>query len=212
MAEAWSVFVEGMSDDMLPGLSAETLTRARVMAVNKIVRDGRAMFAKDVREEVALPARAVSESGKRLYVKQQATPGRVEGIIRASGRPTSLATYARSPQTAERGAGATVEVSPGKARFMRKAFFVKLPQGNVLTDSQYNLGLAVRLRPGETLRNKTSAVRLASGLYLLYGPSVDQVFRSNDGDGLAKDRSDILADKLETEFLRLLEYLGKKGG
>jgi hypothetical protein len=204
-AAPWAVFMEGLNDDLLKTVDPDRLDRIRIMAVNKVARDGRALLARDVVEQVALPKEAVSASGKRLYVAQQATGNRPEAIIRASGRPTSLARYARSPQTSERGAGATVEVSPGKARYLRKAFFIKLPQGTVLTDTQYNLGLAVRLRPGETLRNKISAVRMANGLYLLYGPSVDQVFKANDGDGLVKDRAPMLTDRLQAEVLRLLE-------
>ena len=42
-------------------------------------------------------------------------------------------------------------------------------------------------------------------LYLLYGPSVDQVFRANDGDGVANDMVPAVERNLEREFLRLLE-------
>lgn len=205
MASPWVVAMEGLDADLLKTVDPDRLDRIRVMAMNKVARDGRVLLAGDVLEQIALPKEAVSAGGKRLYVAKQATVNQPEAIIRASGRPTSLARYARSPQTAERGAGVTVEVSPGKARYLRKAFFMRLPQGTVLTDTQYNLGLAVRLRPGETLRNKISAVRMANGLYLLYGPSVDQVFKANDGDGLVKDRAPLLADRLEAEVLRLLE-------
>jgi len=98
-----------------------------------------------------------------------------------------------------------VEVAPGRARYMKRAFFLRLPQGSTLTDTQFNLGLAIRLRPGERIENKHTAVRFAKGLYLLYGPSVDQVFRSKDGSGAATDRAPVLAERLEQEFLRLLE-------
>lgn len=88
---------------------------------------------------------------------------------------------------------------------MKKAFFIRLPQGSQMTETQFNLGLAIRLKPGEALMNKVQAVRMASGLYLLYGPSVDQVFRANDGGGVASDRAPYLAQRLENEFLRLLD-------
>lgn len=205
MPSSWAVVVEGMTPDLLAQVSPEKLKRAQMLAINKVARDGRAMFARDVRDQVNLPASYVSANDKRLFVAQQASPFRAEAIIRASGRPTSLARYAQNPTSAKRGQGVVLEVAPGRARFMRRAFFMRLPRGASLTDTQFNLGLAIRLRPGERIENKTSAVRVASGLYLLYGPSVDQVFRSADGDGIATDRAPVLAERLEREFLRLLE-------
>jgi hypothetical protein len=102
-------------------------------------------------------------------------------------------------------AGVYVQVAPGKSRFMKRAFLMRLPQGSTLTDTIFNLGLAIRLRPGEVLQNKVSARKVASGLYLLYGPSVDQVFRSNDGSGVANDMVPEIERDLSAEFLRLLD-------
>lgn len=205
MPASWTVVVEGGAAGFLSDISPEKLKRAQMLAVNKTARDGRAMFARDVRDQVNLPASYVSANNKRLFIAQQASPFRTEAIIRAGGRPTSLARYARNPTSSKRGQGAVVEVAPGRARFMRRAFFLRLPQGSTLTNTQFNLGLAIRLRPGERIENKHSAVRMASGLYLLYGPSVDQIFRSASGDGLATDRAPMLAERLEREILRLLE-------
>jgi hypothetical protein len=205
MSSNWAVFAEGDLSQSLRELSADRIAKLRAMAVNTTARHGRAVLARDIRDQVNLPARYVSESEKRLYVAKTATAARAEAVVRASGRPTSLARYAVNPSTSQRGAGVLVEVAPGRARLMRKAFFLRLPQGSVLTDTQFNLGLAIRLRPGERVMNKVQMVRMSSGLYLLYGPSVDQVFRANDGSGAASDRAEYLARKLEDEFLRLLE-------
>lgn len=199
----WATFVEGMTDDLLAEISPERLARAQMMAINTVARDGRSMLARDVRDQVKLPAKAVSPQGKRLYVAQKATQTHREAIIRATGRPTSLAQYTTGPKS-KNTEGVMVEVKPGHARLMRRAFYMRLPAGATSTDTKYNLGLAVRLRPGEALRRKLTARKMASGLYLLYGPSVDQIFQSNDGSGLAEDRSPFLADRLEAEFLRLL--------
>jgi hypothetical protein len=103
-------------------------------------------------------------------------------------------------------AGVYVEVAPGKARFMKRAFLIKLPGLAGSTElGAANMGLAIRLRPGEKLRNKTDARRVAKGLYVLYGPSVDQVFRSRDGTGVANDLVPDIQDDLSDEFIRLLE-------
>lgn len=201
----WAVFAEGDLADTFKNLSPQRIAKLRAMAINTTAKHARAVAARDIRDQVNLPARYVSEGDKRLYVAQYATETRGEAVVRAAGRPTSLARYAKRPSTAQRGAGALVEVAPGRARLMKKAFFIRLPQGSQMTETQFNLGLAIRLKPGEALMNKVQAVRMASGLYLLYGPSVDQVFRANDGGGVASDRAPYLAQRLENEFLRLLD-------
>lgn len=199
----WAAFVEGMDGDLLADISDERRAKAMVMAINTAARDARVMLARDVRDQVKLPARAVSPSGRRLYVAQKASVSRPEAIIRASGRPTSLAQYSSGPKS-QNARGAIVEVKPGHARLMRKAFYMRLPGGGGEVDTKYNLALAVRLRPGEAMRNKMTARRVASGLYVLYGPSVDQIFRAADGTGLVEDRSPDIMEMLETHFTRLM--------
>jgi len=199
----WETTVKGLNRDLLAEVSHDRRAKVLSMAVNTVARDARVMLARDVREQVKLPARAVSPTGKRLYVAQKASPGRPEAIIRASGRATSLAQYTSGPKT-RNARGAIVEVKPGHARLMRKAFYLRLPAGGGEVDTKYNLALAVRLRPGEALRRKSTARRVASGLYVLYGPSVDQIFRAADGSGLIEDRSPTIADQLEAQIVRLL--------
>mgnify|MGYP001143878705 CR=1 FL=1 len=204
MAQQFAVFVEGLTDlDFTQGSSAK-IKKAASQAINTLTRNKRARAAKLIRDQVNLPARYVSPSGKALFVSQKASPSSLEGRITARGRPTSLAQFlTSSPRVGK--AGVTVEVQPGKARFMKRVFPLKLPQGNTLTATKYNLGLAIRLRPGERLANKTTARRVSNGLYLLYGPSVDQVFRSLDGTGVANDLVPEIEQELSEEFLRLLE-------
>ncbi|NBC28841.1 MAG: hypothetical protein GVY29_02490, partial [Spirochaetes bacterium] len=119
-------------------------------------------------------------------------------------RNTSLARFAvGTPNIGQ--AGVAVKVQPGRVRMMKRAFLIKLPQGtSPITDTKFNLGLAIRLKPGEALSNKKTARRVANGLYVLYGPSVDQVFRAVDGSGVASDIIPDLQDDLQAEFLRQL--------
>ena len=77
---------------------------------------------------------------------------------------------------------------------MDQAFLVRLKNNNI--------GLAVRLKPGEVLQNSEKAVRLDNNVYLLYGPSVDQVFRSVADDKTPKILSDVTAEFLR-QFARL---------
>jgi hypothetical protein len=101
-------------------------------------------------------------------------------------------------------------VHPGRARFMKRAFLIKLRAGTDSIETRFNQGLAIRLKPGETLQNKKNVVQLKNGLYVLYGPSVSQVFLDNEGDGVAKDIEPSVLDELEDQFLRLLEVNTKK--
>lgn len=174
---------------------------AAVQAINKVARDQRAEAARRITDQINVPKSYVSPAGGRLVVSQQAQRTSLEARITARGRPTSLARFSRG--TPGR-AGVTVEVKPGQSSFMRRAFLIRLPQGSALTDTRFNLGLAIRLRPGERLQNKVRQVKLDNGLYLLYGPSVQQVFLDNQGRGVADDLAEPTADYLEAEFSRLL--------
>jgi hypothetical protein len=99
---------------------------------------------------------------------------------------------------ARRTGGVRVRVR-GAGTFMKGAFFVKLRRGGDTADG-FNVGLALRLKPGQTLRGRKkggASVRLAPDLYLLYGPSVDQVFRD-----VAVAESPAIKADLGREFLR----------
>jgi hypothetical protein len=174
---------------------------AAVQAINKVARDQRAEAARRITDQINVPKSYVSPAGGRLVVSQQAQRTSLEARITARGRPTSLARFSRGTPGK---AGVTVEVKPGQSSFMRRAFLIRLPQGSALTDTRFNLGLAIRLRPGERLQNKVRQVKLDNGLYLLYGPSVQQVFLDNQGRGVADDLAEPTADYLEAEFARLL--------
>jgi hypothetical protein len=190
----------------LRSLETPQRRRALALAINKITRDSRAKAAATIRKQVNLPASYVAPSQGRLAVVQQANQSRLEGVIRARGRNTSLARYAR---TASGGVGARggvyVSVKPGSSRYLKRAFLIRLRQGDAMTDTQSNLGLAMRLKPGETLRGKINFVRMRNGLYLLYGPSVHQMLMSASGDGIAKDMEPEILRTLTDEFLRLMD-------
>ena len=79
---------------------------------------------------------------------------------------------------------------------------MRLRAGTADIETKSNLGLALRLRPGESVLNKRQMVQVSGNLYLLYGPSVDQVFRS-----VAEDIAPEATDILEAEFLRLIDRM-----
>jgi len=199
----FAVFAEGLEEIGSLRHLNRNIEIAASKAINKVARNSRVDIARDIRNEVNLPARYVAPGNKRLYVSKHASSNQLEARITARGRPTSLAQFTSGGRVGK--PGVYVEVAPGRARFMKRAFLIRLPQGSALTDTRFNLGLAIRLRPGESLQNKVSARRVSKGLYLLYGPSVDQVFRSKDGTGVATDRVPAIERELSNEFLRLLE-------
>lgn len=197
----FAVLLEGINDFNLDELSRRRIATSAQRAINRVARDGRVDIGRRILRESNLPARYVSPSQKRLTVSQQASRTSLEAKITASARNTSLAQFVRNAKRPGE-PGLYVEVSPGRVRFMKRAFLIRLPQGSTITDTKFNLGLAIRLKRGERLENKRSARRIASGLYLLYGPSVDQIFRAADGGGVASDLAPELADDLQDEFLR----------
>lgn len=208
MATEFAVFVEGLQDLDLSQFDREKISQAASKAINSVTRKARTKGAREIRNQVNLPARFVSPSGKAFYISETSTPGSLQARITARGRPTSLARFVKgNPKPGK--AGVHLEVSPGRARFMRRAFVIRLSgQGGSTDPGLANRGLAIRLRPGERLRNKVDALPFSGAdrsLYLLYGPSVDQVFRSRDGTGVANDLVPEIQRELTDEFLRLLE-------
>lgn len=198
--DSYAVFVEGLQDlGEIENLD-DKIALAAVRSINKIARDGRVAISREIRRQVNLPASYLSPSGGRLAVSRQATRGNLEAAISARGRATSLARFSAGGKVGKE--GVTVSVSPGRSVTLKRAFLLRLRAGRASLDTQSNLGLAVRLRPGESLRGKYAARRMASGLYLLYGPSVAQVFLDNSGKGVATDFEPEILANLEIEFGR----------
>ena len=207
MADKWAVYVEGLEGlgDIQNLSSASKLNIVR--AVNATVARYRTRGAQMILDDINLPAHYLNPSAKRLYVAQQATRSKPEGIIRARGRPTSLARFITSRSAGKE--GVTVQVNKGQSRQLPRAFLVKLPQGRGPVDTQFNLGLAIRLGKGQRIRNKRHLVQLDQGLYLLYGPSVDQLFLNatgaRAGEGVATEMTPDMLDFLASEYLRLMD-------
>ncbi len=202
MAGNFMVAVEGLSTlediENLP----DRIAKAAYQSINKVTERTYAASGREIRKQVAFPARYLTGQKGRLQITQRAQAARLEAEITGRHRPTSLARFASggTPESTRRRGGVTVQVKPGSPHFMQRAFLIRLRAGLAGIDTKSNLGLAIRLRPGETIRNKRVAVTKWKGLYLLYGPSVSQVF-----DDVAEEEAPKIADALENEFWRLLE-------
>jgi hypothetical protein len=153
----------------LPGVAE----KAAQLAINTVAnRSGLTMIRRDILNEVAFPRDYLTPD--RLRVSQKAVPGNLEAVITARQRPTSLARFATSGTSLGSRAkiGVQVQVKRGTTSTLKTAWLVRLRNGNT--------GLAIRLKPGMSIGNRNEAVKswLVQGkVALLYGPSVDQVFR-----------------------------------
>lgn len=182
------IAVDGLEElEDFEKLDSRIIRRAQ-QAINSTLRKARTQIDREIRQQIAFPARYL---GARLRITDHASRSSLQGTIQGRDRPTSLARFATS-RTPRRGSGVTVQVSPGSRSRMQRAFLMQLSHGN--------LGLAIRLKPGESIRNKKYMRKVNSGLYLLYGPSVNQVFA-----GVADDEKDTVASWLQQEFTRLME-------
>lgn len=200
----WAVVVEGIGNLREYDSLKDEIRFNAMRAINQTARDYRKIGAERIRAQINFPQNYFNPSAKRFYVSREATPGKLEARITARGRATSLARFVTSYTPGKK--GVSLEVKTGQQTQIKGAFLIKLPAGKGPIDTKYNMGLAIRLRKGETLENKRNVRRMAKGLYILYGPSVDQVFLAQSGKGVAADLEPSILDDMETEFLRLMGY------
>ncbi|ALA45449.1 hypothetical protein ADP64_000021 [Achromobacter phage phiAxp-2] len=203
MASPYLVAVEGYADALrqIQDLDGAVSQSAR-QAVNRTIDWARTRSAEEIMRQVNFGKEYLTGRDGRLQVRKKARGDDLEAVLVGRQRATSLARFTdtRDPGVTRREGGVRVEVKPGSEKFMKRAFLMRLRAGSQLTDTKYNLGLAIRLRPGEKLANKTRIQQINTNLFLLYGPSVDQVFRT-----VAPEIAPRVESYLETEFLRLLE-------
>jgi hypothetical protein len=201
-----SVIADGLADvqsyfDLVP----DTAARAARLAINDTTRRVAVRESiKLMQEEVAFPPGYLTDP-RRFRVEKFATESDLESVVAARHRPTSLARFSTGGAVGR--AGVRVQVSRGRSREMGRAFLIRLPQGRgPVTDEAFNLALAIRLKDGESITNKRiTAVSAGNGLYFLYGPSVNQVFRT-----VAADVAPQVADDLATQFVR--QFVRLSGG
>lgn len=177
--------------------------RAAARAINDgaqfAVREG----AKDISSQINLTQQYI-KSGARLAVSGRASAGNLEATVTGRDRPTSLARFSSTPQVFGRQRlSPTVSVARGgSGQRIPGSFFMRLRKGN--TGELGNVGIAVRLKPGETVPGKRVQPKASkSGLALLYGPSVGQAFRSA-APRAAGPTSDRVVQSLLREFDRIM--------
>jgi hypothetical protein len=183
-------------------MGANTDVAARI-AVNDSARFAVREGSKQILDEINYPRSYLRGKNGRLGVSKFASNGDLEAVVKGRDRPTSLARFAQGAIRFGRRNAIRVKVAAGgAARTLQHSFFMKLRRGDSFDGENANIGLAVRVPKGQSLRNSRGAQDLGNGLFLLYGPSVDQAFQ-----GVAADIIDDVSDNLETEFVRQYERL-----
>lgn len=140
-------------------------------AINDAIDYARQQGAKSILDEVNFPP-GYLERPDRFAITQRATASNLFAALSARHRPTSLGTFV---VTAQRGRGVTVNVK-GRVQAIPGAFATRLKNNNQ--------GVALRVKKGESLIGRTAGTARLPVLredqwgtvYLLYGPSVNQVF------------------------------------
>lgn len=188
MAEYFAVAVQGIKSIADLENLDPTIVKAAKLAVNATVRRGQTKAARSMERQIKFPRGYLTGANGRLAIAKFASENSLEAVLRGRDRPTSLARFVTGGAKVGKKGGVSVEVDPGIAKFMPSAFALKLRNGNI--------GLAIRTKKPPSM----GAKKISESLYLLYGPSVDQVF-NRTRDEISGD----LQDYLNTEFQRLLD-------
>ena len=188
----YAVYVEGLDDlnDILA--LSEKVKTAALQAVNKTAERTRAASANQMRRELNFPGNYLDPSQGRLYISARARKDKLEAVIMARGRATSLGRFVVESGGKGR-QGVVVELKRGVRSRFKRGFMVNLNGGQ-------SKGLAYRTKDGQKPDASFKPVKLAPNLWLLYGLSVDQAFRK-----VSKDQTDEALLFLANEFDRLTE-------
>lgn len=177
---------------------------AAAVALNEAARYGRRVGSENIRREINFKAGYLQG---RLAVSKQAKPGDLEAVITGRDRPTSLARFGQGvPRFGAQRVPPRVRVkASGGARSIKKGFYMRLRRGSAaVTAENSNIGLAIRLKEGERVQNKNEMVPVGDGVYLLYGPSVGQVYR-----GVAERTAEDVGTQAAARYAH---HLGRKIG
>lgn len=196
------------------GAVSDAQIRAMTKALNKTGPHTRTQMDRAIREQVAFPASYLRPGTKRLFVAKKATKSKLETVIEGRGRPTSLARFIKGGAAAmksrkKKPEEIKVQVKPGSLQGIKRAWVVSLPG----SPDSGNYGLAVRTPNGQRPKGAYAPKKLDNNVWLLYGPSVDQVLYSvRNSGGVIEEIYGPTLDYLSKEYDRLLTMEMKKNG
>lgn len=189
-------------DTLLQNLGA-AVEPAAADALNDGAVLARKLGSQEIRRRINFKAPYLD--GGRLVVRRRAKPNDLEAVVTGRDRPTSLARFAQGTPTfgRQRNAPRVRVRATGASRSIRGGFYLRLRRGSsIIRDENANVGLAVRLKEGERIKNKNEMVPIGGDVYLLYGPSVGQVYRS-----VAEKTTDEVSAQVAQRFAH---YLGRR--
>lgn len=182
--------------DAITGIQSipDVTDKAASLAINTVAtRSGMTLLRRSILDDIAFPRDYLSAD--RFGLRKKAAPQDLEAVIRARKSPTSLARFVApgTPLGSRARIGLRVQVSrkSSGSTFGKWAWLTRLNNGNI--------GLALALKPGEQLDNRYGepAWLVPGRVALLYGPSIDQVFRH-----VSHDDAPQIARLVNDEFLR----------
>lgn len=189
--------------------------KAAQMAINDTTRKTFTRSKKEIMRQVRFTGGYLDgkdSNEPRFAIAQFASESNLVAVIRARRRATSLARfnpqqmYAPAKRGGTKRAGVSVNIK-GVRKKIPRAFFVNLKRG---AEDGGNLGVAIRVPAGQGVTGRQfRGVPFGGGnsrdsdVYLLYGPSVQQVF-----DDVAVQIEPWAQDRLQAEFSRQYARLG----
>lgn len=179
----------------------EKTRRAASLAMNDVIGGPRGLgvYRNAISKQINFPAGYLDDT--RFGLDRRSTPDNLVTSLVARQRPTSLARFATSGVVGGKG-GVSVKVkAKGGSKRFKSGFLVRLPGG---IDGS-NIGLAVRLSPGQQLnkRDQSNMVYLDKNVVLLYGPSIDQVLNTSVAEAETPEVIDNVATEFYRQFARL---------
>lgn len=182
----------------------EVSAKAMRMALNDTAKGrGMKMIRTEMMNEIAFNPSYLRNG--RVAISKRATNANPEVIITARKRATSLARFVTGAKTLSGRQGVSVRVKKGKTTYLKRAWLVRLNKGASKNEDDYNLGLAVRVGPGDSISNKKTTHQswLVRGrVALLYAPSVNQVFLT-----VADRVANPIGEMVAAEYLRQMGRL-----
>lgn len=211
MAELYAVVIEGLDALKTFDELSEKMREAARRAVNFATRKGYKAAGDQITSELNFPRSYVTGKSGRMQISrfaQRGGTGDISAVITARTRPTSLARFVTGSISVggARKDGVQIQVKKGSVKRLKHAWLIRLRRGTERTDTQFNLGLAVRTKNGQKPDRAYKPYPLADNVYLLYGPSVASALYSvHNGKGVATAITPEVLDALENEFWRQMD-------
>lgn len=191
-------FAQDFAD--FPQQAAKAAQIAVNYAADRFARKSSNAIKESLRIESKSLYNASDQKKSRIKVRK-AGAGETTAVVSASSEPYLLSKFATNAPKGRsvRGISPAVMVKPSNLQKMESSFYVRAKNGQLL--------IALRLKPGESVRNRTSGrtYPLRKGdpsAVVLYGPSIDQAFETQSRQFLDSVEEDMRAE-YQRQFRRL---------